>query len=296
MPILIKKQPLPQWVRVRYRYNENRRSIEEIIAREGLHTVCQSAHCPNLSECWAEGHATFMIMGDICTRGCRFCAVKTAKNPPPLNPEEPRALARAISNLNLSYVVITSVDRDDLEDGGAKHYARCIREVKKTGVIIEVLIPDFSAKEEALEEIAKAEPHVVAHNLETVERLTAKVRDRRASYSQSLHVLKRIKELNPKIITKTGIMVGLGEREEEVKQAMEDALKAGVEIFTIGQYLRPSPLHLPVEEFVTLEKFEKYKKEGERLGLVVSAGPLVRSSYKALESYKRCMGGGVGKD
>lgn len=282
---------LPEWFRIKHVSNSNTSHIDGLVSRYGLHSVCQSAHCPNRSECWSEGTATFMVMGEQCTRGCRFCAIKTSLKPPPLDPEEPRKLAEAVSTLGLSYVVVTSVARDDLEDEGSGHFAACIRELKarQPGLIVEVLVPDFKGKRFALQKIIDAKPDVVSHNVETVERLTRRIRDIRASYRQSLEVLRLYREMSKgKIITKSGMMVGFGESEEEVRRTMSDLRDIGVEIFTIGQYLSPGeiPRHLPVAEFVRPETFKRYEGMGYELGFrYVASGPLVRSSYKAGEPF-----------
>lgn len=281
----------PDWIKIRYRENENTNHISSLIGQFGLNSVCQSARCPNRSECWAAGTATFMIMGDTCTRGCRFCAIKTSPNPPALDPDEPERLSRAISELKLRYAVITSVDRDDLDDDGAGHYAECVRKVreKNPDTVVETLIPDFKGKRQAIRELVQSRPHVISHNLETVEGLTPEIRDLRASYSQSLGVLKAIRELGQgKIITKSGIMVGFGETKKEVIRTMENAREAGVEIFTIGQYLSPSDSHYPVKEFVTPRLFEEYEKIGYQLGFsFVASGPMVRSSFRAGEPFMK---------
>lgn len=281
----------PPWIRIRYKANANTNHINSLMSQLGLSTVCQSAHCPNRSECWAAGTATFMIMGDTCTRGCRFCAVKTSPNPPPLDPDEPKNLADAISELKLKYAVITSVDRDDLDDDGASHYAECIRQIRQKNpkTIVEALTPDFSGNLHSIREVVDSKPHVISHNLETVEGMTPEVRDLRAGYRQSLEVLKAVRELSGgKIITKTGIMVGFGETAEEVMRTMEDARGAGVEIFTIGQYLCPSDSHYPVKEFVRPEVFKEYEKKGYDIGFsFVASGPLVRSSFRAGEPFLR---------
>ncbi len=281
----------PSWIRIKYQANRNTNHIDSLIRQFGLKSVCQSAHCPNRSECWAAGTATFMIMGDVCTRGCKFCAIKTSPNPPQLDSDEPKKLAEAISELKLKYVVITSVDRDDLEDEGSSHYAECVKQIKgkNPNTIIETLTPDFRGKIPSIREVVNSKPHVLSHNLETVEGLTPEVRDLRASYSQSLGVLKTVKELSEgKIITKSGIMVGFGETKDEVIRTMEDAREAGVEIFTIGQYLSPSDSHYPVKEFIRPEMFEEYEKKGYELGFsFVASGPLVRSSFRAGEPFVR---------
>ncbi|MEW6722444.1 MAG: lipoyl synthase [Candidatus Micrarchaeota archaeon] len=287
------KPLLPEWFKIRYVDNEESRHVGGLMEKYGLHSVCQSAHCPNRNECWSQGTATFMVMGDQCTRGCRFCAVKTSMTPPPLDKEEPKKLADAISTLGLRYIVITSVDRDDLEDEGAGHFAECVREVKARcpGLIVETLIPDFKAKEFAIKKLVEAGPHVISHNVETVERLTRGIRDIRAGYRQSIEVLRKVREMSGgRIITKSGMMVGFGETKEEVKRTMEDLLSVGVEIFTIGQYLRPSAKHVEMKEFLPPEKFREYEGMGYSLGFkYVASGPLVRSSYKAGEPFIKKM-------
>ncbi|AJF60968.1 putative lipoyl synthase [archaeon GW2011_AR15] len=277
----------PEWLRImppKEKFSE----VKGIISSHRLNTVCQEAHCPNMSECWSSGTATFMLMGDTCTRGCRFCAVKTGK-PGELDRTEPARLAKAIKELGVfDYVVLTSVDRDDLEDQGANHLAECIREIKKQypGIIVEILIPDFRGDKELLRIIADAGPEVIAHNVETVERLQRKVRDYRANYMQSLSVLRNVKKLSRKIYTKTSIMLGLGEKEDEVIQAMKDLRAIDVNIITFGQYLRPSQKHLAVSEYVKPEKFKYYEEVANSLGfLYCASGPFVRSSYKAGELF-----------
>jgi lipoyl synthase len=254
----------------------------------GLHTVCEEAHCPNIAECWGGGTATFMLLGDMCTRGCRFCAVKSG-NPSMLVDElEPVKIAIALQRMKLSYVVLTSVDRDDLEDGGASHFAQTIIETRKLNpdMIIEVLTPDFQGDLDSIRKVAAARPDVFAHNIETVQRLQAKARDRRASYEQSLGVLRAIKELDPSIYTKSSIMLGIGESDKEVVEAMKDLRRIDVDILAIGQYLRPSSWHMKVEEYIHPQKFEEFRKIGESLGFrFVAAGPLVRTSYRAGEYF-----------
>jgi lipoic acid synthetase len=230
-----------------------------------------------------------MLMGDVCTRGCRFCHVKTAARPPPLDPDEPRHLAEAVARLGLDYIVVTSVDRDDVPDGGAGHFAEAIRRLKELpGLLVEVLTPDFRGDPEAVRTVGRAAPDVFANNIETVRRLTPAVRDPRAGYDQTLGVLARMKAEFPRIVTKSSIMVGLGETEAELDEAMRDLRSAGVEILTLGQYLRPSAWHLPVVEWVSPERFAAYKALGERHGFrYVASGPLVRSSYRAAELFLR---------
>jgi lipoic acid synthetase len=254
-----------------------------------LHTVCQEAHCPNVAECWGGGTATVMLMGDVCTRGCRFCNVKTAAHPPPLDPDEPRHVAEAIRELHLDYIVVTSVDRDDLPDGGAAHFADAIVRLKEIpGLLVEVLTPDFRGDPEAVRTVGRAAPDVFANNIETVRRLTPVVRDGRAGFDQTLAVLERMRREFPGVVTKSSIMVGLGESEAEVDATMRDLRAVGVDILTIGQYLRPSAWHLPVVEWITPERFRAYEEMGEARGFrYVASGPLVRSSYRAGELFLR---------
>lgn len=249
----------------------------------GLHTVCQESHCPNQAECWSSGTATFLILGKVCTRACKFCAVETFHSPEKPDPEEAEKLAFAIRKLGLSHTVITSVDRDDLPDFGAGHFAACIKAAKATGSCVEVLIPDYTG--EALETIIRASPDVIAHNLETVERLTPGVRDPRASYSKSLLVLRQASSSG--IPTKSSLMLGLGETKDEVLQAMRDLRAAGVSLLTLGQYLQPSKRQLPVKEYLPKERFAFFQEEGEKLGFKVASGPLVRSSYRAGDFFKQ---------
>ena len=281
----------PQWLKIKLETTGNFSGIKNTIKQHNLHTVCESAHCPNISECWNTGTATFMLMGDVCTRGCKFCAVKTGNPMKILDTEEPRKLAKAIAEIKLfDYVVLTSVNRDDLEDGGASHFAECIREVKKEypEIIVEVLIPDFKGDVEALKKIVDANPDVIAHNIETIERLQRKIRDARANYRQSLSILENVKKMNPKIYTKSSVMLGLGENDEEVVQAMKDLRAIDVDILTLGQYLRSSDWHIPITEFVAPEKFEYFRQKALELGfLFCASGPFVRSSYKAGEMFVR---------
>ncbi len=281
---LIKK---PVWLRVRPPAGENYTNVKQSLRILNLHTVCEEARCPNISECWGTGTATIMIMGDICTRGCRFCAVNSGK-PFLLDAGEPERVAKAIKEWGLRYVVITSVCRDDLEDGGAEHIAKTIKAIKLLcpTTIVESLIPDFKGDESSIKEIVKSQPKVISHNIETVSRLTPKVRDARASYEQSLLVLKKIKDINSLIYTKSSLMLGLGESENEVIQTIKDLKSVGVSILTIGQYLQPTPKHLPVIEFISPNKFNWFREIAEQMGFVyVASGPLVRSSYKAGEFF-----------
>lgn len=283
-----KYEPKPEWLKIRPPAGENYKRIKGMLKELNLHTVCEEAHCPNVHECWGGGTATFMLMGDTCTRGCRFCAVKTGNPKGVLDELEPIKISDSISKMDLEYVVLTSVDRDDLPDGGAGHFAQTITEIKKKAskIIVEVLIPDFKGDWTALEKIVKAKPEVIAQNVETVERLTSKVRDKRAGYQLTLNLLAKVKELDNSIITKTSIMLGLGETEEEVFKTMEDLRKVGTDVLTFGQYLRPSKKHLPVIDYITPEKFAFYETEGMKMGFrYIASGPLVRSSYKAGEYF-----------
>ncbi len=285
----MQKLEKPQWLKIKLTTTDNFINIKHTLKQYNLHTVCESAHCPNISECWNGGTATFMLMGDVCTRACKFCAVKTGNPMKNLDAEEPRKLAEALAEIKLfDYVVLTSVNRDDLADGGASHFAECIREIKKPypEIIVEVLIPDFRGDVNALKKIVDAKPEVITHNIETVERLQKKVRDVRANYKQSLGVLENVKKMNSKIYTKSSIMLGLGEEDEEVIQAMKDLRANNVDILTIGQYLRPTDWHLVVNEYVPPEKFEYFKNKALELGfLFCASGPFVRSSYRAGELF-----------
>ncbi len=279
----------PAWLRVPLPGGERYGRVRETLRALRLHTVCEEAHCPNVGECWGGGTATVMLMGDTCTRGCRFCNVKTAARPPALDPDEPRHLAEAVRGLGLDYIVVTSVDRDDLPDGGAAHFAEAVRRLHEVpGLLVEVLTPDFRGDPEAVRAVGRAAPDVFANNLETVRRLTASVRDARAGYDQTLAVLARMAREFPGVVTKSSLMVGLGETDGELLEAMRDLRAAGVSILTLGQYLRPSAWHLPVVEFVSPERFRALRETGEALGFrYVAAGPLVRSSYRAAELFLR---------
>lgn len=288
-PVANKYERKPEWLKIRPPSGENYKMIKGMLADLNLNTVCEEAHCPNINECWAGGTATFMLLGDTCTRGCRFCAVKTGNPRGVVDELEPEKIAGSIKKLALDYVVLTSVDRDDLPDGGSEHFAKTITGIKELDkrVIIEVLISDFRGDKEALDKIINAKPEVIAHNIETIERLTPKVRDKRATYKQSLELLQRVKQADKSIFTKSSIMIGLGETEEEILEAMRDLRKNEVDILTLGQYLRPTKKHLPVIEYITPEKFEFYAQEGEKMGFAyVASGPLVRSSYKAGDYFK----------
>lgn len=278
----------PPWLKVRLPGSPRYHEIKQRARQLRLATVCEEARCPNIGECWGGGTATFMVMGDTCTRGCRFCAVKTAKNPAALDPFEPLNVARAIAEMQLDYVVITSVDRDDVPDGGASHFAACIRQTRKLApqTKIEVLVPDFRGEVDHLRQVVEAGPEVVAQNVETVERLTHPVRDRKAGYHQTLRMLAAVKDIDPDRLTKSSIMVGLGETPDEVVQTMRDLRAVGVDFLTVGQYLQPTKKLLPVVEYVTPEQFAAYERIGLELGFAyVASGPLVRSSYKAGEFY-----------
>jgi lipoyl synthase len=279
------RDPKPEWLKVRMpgggRYEQVKRTLREL----NLHTVCEEASCPNVGECWGGGTATVMLMGDVCTRGCRFCDVASG-TPRPLDPLEPRHLAEAVGRLGLDYLVVTSVNRDELDDGGASHFAQAIVELRRAApsTLVEVLTPDFQGRSFALDMIADAGPAVAAHNVETVERLSPRVRDRRASHAQSLGVLAYYKKRG--LRTKSSIMLGLGERRAEVVQTMKELRSVGCDILTLGQYLRPTEKHLEVVEFVRPEVFAELEQEGLSLGFkFVAAGPLVRSSYKAGEFF-----------
>ena len=278
----------PPWLKVPFPGGDRYSWIKNRSTRLNLSTVCEEANCPNIGECWNGGTATFMLMGDTCTRGCRFCAVKSAKYPPPLDADEPSKLACTIKKMNLNYVVLTTVNRDDLPDQGASHISRCIKATQKISprLLIEMLMPDFRGEKELIQKIIDASPAVLAHNLETVRRLTPEVRDYRADYEQSLEVLRYLKTNCPKGYTKSSLMLGLGESRSEILQAMEDMRDAGVDFLTIGQYLQPTRKHLKVIKFLHPDEFNELSQIGDELGFdYVASGPLVRSSYKASEFY-----------
>ena len=283
----------PEWLKIRPPAGEAYTQIKGMLRERNLHTVCEEAHCPNLSECWATGTATFMLGGDTCTRACRFCAIKTARVPPPLDPNEPAMIAESIATLKLKYVVLTSVDRDDLDDGGAGHFAATIREIKKRdpNVVIEALVPDFRGDTEAVKIIVDSGLDVYAHNIETVKRMQYRVRDPRAGYEQSLATMRFAKHWavasgRSKLYTKSAIMLGIGEADSELPEAFDDLLAHGVDVLTMGQYLRPSLSHLPVERYLSPEEFEAIGETARRKGfLYVASGPMVRSSYKAAEFF-----------
>lgn len=278
----------PHWLRARAALNPEYYETARLVQDLGLNTVCQEAACPNIGECWSKKHATVMILGRICTRSCGFCHVAKGK-PEPLNPREPEDVAHLVHSLNLNHVVITSVDRDDLDDGGALHFARTIHAVRQASphTTIEILTPDFLGKPRAIEHILEARPDVFNHNVETVARLYPAVRPK-ARYFQSLYLLKQIKMALPQIFTKSGFMVGLGEEKGEILQLMNDLRAADVDFLTIGQYLQPTPRHYPVHSYITLEEYEQMKKSAYRKGfLLVAASPLTRSSYHAGEDFRR---------
>jgi lipoic acid synthetase len=272
----------PDWIRVKAPQSQGFLDTHALMRKNKLNTVCEEAACPNIGECWSKGHATVMIMGDTCTRACAFCNIKTGV-PNKLDAEEPKNLAEAVAKLNLKHVVITSVDRDDLDDGGASHFAQCIEYIRTTSpnTTIEILTPDFLRKEHAIPVVAGARPDVFNHNIETVPSLYHSIRPG-ARYFNSLHLLKTVKELQPTMFTKSGIMVGLGETNEEVLQVMDDLRSAEVDFMTIGQYLQPTLKHAPVKRYVTPEEFEYFQRVAYTKGfLMVSASPLTRSSYHA---------------
>ncbi len=276
--------PRPNWLKVRVPNGPNYQELKTLMRDQGLHTVCEEARCPNIGECWESRTATFMILGDTCTRACGFCAVKTGR-PLALDLEEPRRVAEAAVQMGLQHVVVTSVNRDDQPDGGSKVFAATIRQIRRRmpDCTIEVLIPDFEGVEESLRIVMDAGPDILNHNLETVPRLTKRVR-RRAKYQRSLEVLRRAKAMAPHGLTKSGIMLGLGETHEEILSTLADMQASNVDVVTIGQYLRPGPQYLALERYYTPEEFAAYKVAGEQMGLRhVESGPLVRSSYHARE-------------
>jgi lipoic acid synthetase len=280
--------PKPPWLKVRVpggdRYNELKQTFRAL----DLHTVCEEARCPNVGECWAEGTATVMLLGDTCTRGCRFCAVTTGQPRGAVDVREPEHVARALSRMPLKYVVMTMVDRDDLLDGGASHVARTVTRLKelRPEMLVETLVGDFGGHLDAVDVSVDARPDVWAHNIEVVRRLQRTIRDVRCSYEQSLRVLARAKERAPDVVTKSSIMVGIGETDDEVVETMRDLRGAGVQVLTIGQYLRPTPKHAAVDRFVEPSRFDAFAAEGRAMGFAfVASGPLVRSSYKAAEVF-----------
>ncbi|HXY00753.1 MAG TPA: lipoyl synthase [Candidatus Limnocylindrales bacterium] len=277
--------PRPDWLRVRFFGGERHQSLKRIMRTLDLHTVCESARCPNMGECWEHGTATFMILGDICTRACSFCAVPSGRPVGPPDEDEPLRVAEAAANMGLRYVVVTSVNRDDQPDGGAHIFSRTILEIRNRipGCKVEVLIPDFRGDWNALETVLAAKPDILNHNTETVPRLYRLVR-KGALYERSLELLRRSKQTHPDVPTKTGMMLGIGEEKEEVLVTMQDLVAQGTDILTLGQYLQPTRDHLPVIRFVHPDEFAEYKRFGEQIGFKhVEAGPLVRSSYHAFD-------------
>ncbi len=282
--------PKPDWLKVRAPAGENYARIKDMLSDLKLATVCQEARCPNIGECWSGGTATFMLMGDVCTRGCRFCNIKTGNPKGKLDEFEPEKVAYSISQMKLEYVVITSVDRDDLPDQGASHFAKTVATIKKLSpnLIVEILIGDFRGDLNLAYQVVDAKPDVYAHNIETVERLTPTVRDPRAGYRQSLKVLEGVKKYDPTRYTKSSIMLGLGETDDEVLQSLHDLRSVGCDVVTFGQYLQPTPRHLKVEEYIHPDKFKYWQTTAENMGyLYVASGPLVRSSYRAGEFFMK---------
>ncbi|MCB0350262.1 MAG: lipoyl synthase [Bdellovibrionales bacterium] len=278
----------PEWIKVRAPVGEKYFEIKDLLKSLKLPTVCQEARCPNMAECWNGGTATFMLMGEVCTRGCRFCSVKTGNPKGVIDNEEPEKVGYAISQMGLDYVVLTSVDRDDLPDEGSGHFARTVETIKKNrpDLLVEVLTPDFKGNQEFISKIVDSRPDVFAHNVETVERLQKRVRDPRANYRQSLDVLQFVKTYDPTRFTKTSIMLGLGETDEEILQCLKDLRAVDCDVVTFGQYLQPTKTKLKVEEFITPEKFNYWQVTAENMGfLYVASGALVRSSYRAGEFF-----------
>lgn len=275
---------LPEWLSITPATTERYNEIKETMRSLGMNTVCTEAHCPNTSECWSAGTATFMILGDVCTRGCRFCAIRKGAKGAEVDKNEPAKLAKVIAKWKLKYAVITSVCRDDLPDGGADHFAECISQIKKANpeTLVEVLIPDFCGDRNLLKKVVDAHPDVIGHNIETVERLSRGVRDARANYFQSLNVLKECKSLDSGTYTKSAIMLGMGETDREIISSFVDLRGAGTDFLAIGQYLRPSERQIEVKEYVSPGRFEYFKQRALALGFLhVAAGPFVRSSYDA---------------
>jgi len=283
---------LPSWFKQKIPDTNKIRGMKKRFHTSGLHTVCESAFCPNMGKCWEEGVATFMILGEICTRACRFCAVKSGQ-PRAVDLNEPREVALAVAELGLKYTVITSVTRDDLDDGGARQFVQTVKQIRKVNpkTKIEVLIPDFSNSPESLKKITAVKPEVISHNVETIRRLSPVIRPQ-ADYNRSLKVLENLKQLEPSVFIKSGFMVGLGETDDEIVEVMKDLAHAGCDILTIGQYLAPTQLkrHVKVRRFVAPEKFESYKQKGLELGFKhVMSAPLVRSSFIAEQGYEQCL-------
>ena len=284
-------QRLPEWLTIRLPRPDTIKQVEQMMRSKNLHTVCESARCPNLPECWSKKTATFMILGDTCTRSCGFCAIKVGRGLT-VNPDEPSDVAKVAADLGLKHIVVTSVARDDLADQGSTQFALTIKELHKENplCIVEVLVPDFKGNRECVETVCAAKPEIFNHNIETVERLHTMVRPQ-AKYNRTLSVLGMVKEIDPAIYTKSGIMLGLGETKEEVIQTLEDLREIGVDAVTIGQYLRPTMRHLPVVEYIHPSVFKEYESIGADMGFAfVASGPFVRSSYNAVEFSKKVMG------
>lgn len=280
----------PDWLKVKAPVSSHYFHLKSMFKQFNLATVCQEAMCPNIGECWQAGTATIMLMGEVCTRGCRFCHVKTGNPRGAMDQNEPEKVGQAIAQMGLDYVVLTSVDRDDLPDGGANHFARTVEVIKQqdSNLLVEVLTPDFQAQLRPLQRVVEAEPDVFAHNVETVERLTPAVRDSKAGYCQSLFVLEKVKQLDDSRYTKTSLMLGLGERDREVYQTLKHLRDVGCDVVTFGQYLQPTKRHLPVKEYVTPDAFKEWQVISEEMGfLYVASGPLVRSSYRAGEYFMK---------
>ena len=274
----------PDWLRLNHSFTPKFKEVKSIVKENHLNTVCEEAMCPNINECWSHGTATFMLLGDVCTRACKFCAVDTGNPRGRLDKKEPYKVAQSIKKMSLKYAVLTSVNRDDLADGGAKHYSNTIEAIKDAcpKVMVEALTPDFEGKNKSISILLSSSLDVFAQNVETVERLTARVRDPRAGYQQTLNVLEKAKKLSPEVLTKTSLMLGLGETTKEIQSTMVDACSVGVEILTLGQYLRPTLNHLPVERYIPPEEFLHYKIMAKEIGFKeVASGPMVRSSYRA---------------
>jgi len=280
--------PKPPWLKVRAPGGENYTRLKQTLRELDLYTVCEEARCPNVAECWASGTATVMLLGHTCTRGCRFCAVTTGNPRGAVDPREPEHVARAISQLALRYVVLTMVDRDDLLDGGAAHMARAVVALREhsPGLLVETLVGDFGGRLRDVNTMVDSGPDVFAHNIEVTRRLTPKIRDQRCDYDLSLRVLSHAKGRHPDRFVKSSIMVGVGETDDEVLETMRDLRGAGVDILTLGQYLRPTPKHAPVDRYVTPERFDEFAREGREMGFAfIASGPLVRSSYHAAEGF-----------
>lgn len=274
----------PTWLRVKSQNSPKFRELKNIVSEKKLHTVCEEAMCPNIQECWSHGTATFMLLGSVCTRACKFCAVDTGNPKGSLDKDEPLKVATSISHMNLKYAVLTSVNRDDLKDGGAEHFSETVKAIKEKApqVLVEALVPDFLGNKLSIETLLNSQLEVFAQNLETVKRLTKKVRDPRAGYDQTLDVLSYAKEYSPSVITKSSLMLGLGETEQEITSSFLDLRNAGVDVLTLGQYMRPTINHLPVEKWYSPEEFKYFERLANEVGfLEVASGPMVRSSYRA---------------